>query len=370
MAKKNIFWNPAKMFSVCPDAKYYIAIGERSNGKTFGVKELALDDYLKRGKQLGYIRRWEEDLRKANTFYDDFINNPTRGNIIAKKTNGRYNGVRYFSRAWYLCRYDEAHEIEEADEKPFALAFALTAEEHYKSMAYPDIETIFLDEFMTRKIYLNDEFILFMSLISTIVRLRDTPRIFMAANTITTYNPYFVEMGIKNANRMQDGDIDVYTYGDSNLKVCIERTDALEKKTKKASNIFFAFDNPKLRMNTSGAYEVSIYPHLPFKYTPEEIKMFFFISFNHEIFQGEIIEHERLWICYIHRKTTEIRDDGKSIVYQEEVDPRRNYTRDIFHPHTRAEKVIAHFFATEKVFYQDNEVGESVSHFLNWASQL
>lgn len=370
MSKKEIFWNPYEMIRVCPDAKYYIAIGERSNGKTFGVKELALDDYLKRGKQLAYIRRWEDDFKKAATFYDDMINNETRGNIIATKTKGKYNGVRYTSRNWYLVHYDEKGEIDEMDEKPFAIAFALTMEEHYKSFSFPDIETIFLDEFMTRRTYVNDEFLLFMSLISTIVRLRDTPRIFMCANTITSYNPYFVEMGIKTAGKMKDGDIDVYTYGESALKVCIQRTDALEKKAKKASNIFFAFSNPKLRMNTSGAFEISIYPHLPFHYLPKEIKSHFFIQFNGETFHGEIIYHEKQLIAYIHRKTTPIKDEGRFMVFSEDVDPRRNYSRDIFHPHTRMGKIIATLFAMEKVFYQDNEVGESVNHYLNWASQL
>lgn len=368
--KKNMYWNPSRMFAIAPDAKYFIAIGERSNGKTFGVKEYAFDDYLKRGKQMAYIRRWEDDFRKADSFYADFVSNPTRGNIIATKTQGRYNGVKYRMRAWHLCHYDAKGEIDEMDEKPFAFAFALTQEEHYKSMSFPDVETIFLDEFMTRRLYVNDEFLMFTSIISTIVRLRDTPRIFMCANTITTYCPYFVEMGLRRVPKMEDGAIDVYQYGDSLLKVVVERTDALEKRTKKASNVYFAFDNPKLKMNTSGDWEVAIYPHLPFKYAPKEIKYQFFISFNNEVFHGEIIHHEKYWICYIHRKTTPIRDEGKYIVYQEDVSPKRNYSRNIMRPVTPMQKLIYSFFAKEKVFYQDNECGESVNHYLNWASDL
>ena len=360
------------MLHACPDAKYFIAIGERSNGKTFGVKEYAFDDYLKRGKKLAVIRRWLDDFKGKNgvSFYDDFIHNPTRGNIISQKSKGRWNSVKYQSQMWFLCRVNNAGEIEELDESPFAYAFAVTQSEHYKSVPFPDIETILFDEFMTRRIYVNDEFTLFMDILSTIIRLRDTPRVFMCANTISTYCPYFTEMGIKNVPKMKNGQMDIYTFGESTLKVIIERTDPMTKTGNKASNVYFAFDNPKLKMITEGAFEVSIYPHLPFKYLPKEIKYIYFIRFNNECFQCEIIKHERLWITYIHRKTTPIKEDERNVVYQEEWDARPNYARRLLHPCNRIQKVIARFFAREKVFYQDNDVGESISHYLDWQEQL
>lgn len=370
---KNVFWTPKRIMDACPKAKYYVVIGERSNGKTFGVKELAFDDYLKRGKQLAVCRRFDEDFKKASTLYDDFVHNPTRGNIIAKKTGGKWNAVKYYAGAWYLVHRKDPNvegDADFTDEKPFAYAFVISLEEHYKSMSFPDIEWILFDEFMTRRIYLNEEFILFTSLVSTIVRLRDTPKIFMCANTISTYCPHMREMGIRNFAKMQDGTIDIYEYGESGLQVAVERAESMEKRAKKPSNIYFAFDNPKLKMNTSGAWEVAIYPHCPFKYVPKEIKYIYFISFNEEVFQCEIVHHDKMWVTFIHRKTTPIKDDGKSIIYQEEQSPKRNYSRSILHPVTRMQKVVASFFAKEKVFYQDNEVGESINHYLNWCRSI
>lgn len=367
--EKIVFWTPNNMLRVCPTAKYFIAVGERSNGKTFGVKEYAFDDYLKRGKQLGVIRRWEDDFKGNNGkgFYNDFVNNPLRGNIIKTKSGGKWNSFKYTSGAWYLQRRNKDGEVEEEDEKPFALAFALTKTEHYKSIPFPDIETILFDEFMTRRLYINDEFLLFTDILSSIIRLRETPRIFMCANTISTYCPYMIEMGIRNFARMESGQIDIYEYGDNKqLKVCIERTDAMKKKGSKASNVFFAFDNPKLKMITEGSFEIAIYPHMPFQYIPKEIKYIYFIKFNYETFQCEIIHHEGNWITFIHRKTTPIKENEHNLIYQEEYDPRPNYARRILHPTNRLQNAIAKFFAKEKVFYQDNEVGESISHYLNW----
>ena len=45
------------------DAQYYMVIGERSNGKSFSVWDYALATYLKTGKQLAVIRRWQEDFK-------------------------------------------------------------------------------------------------------------------------------------------------------------------------------------------------------------------------------------------------------------------------------------------------------------------
>ena len=366
------FWTPHAMINACPDAKYFIAIGERSNGKTFGVKELAFDDYLERGKQFAVIRRWEDDFKGKNgpLFYDDFIHNPTRGNIIESKTKGKWNSVIYRAQMWYLQRVSKSGEVEAVDDTPFAMAFALTKAEHYKSVPFPNIETILFDEFMTRRMYVTDEFLLFTDILSTIIRLRDTPRIFMCANTISTYCPHFVEMGIKNVPKMKNGQMDIYTFGESALKVIIERTDPLIKTGKKASNVYFAFDNPRLKMISEGAFEVSVHPHLPFKYKPDEIKYIYFIKFNEECFQCEIIHHEGQWITYIHRKTTPIKEGEKAMIYQQEWSPLPNYSRRLLHPATRLQNAIAKFFAKEKVFYQDNDVGESISHYLNWQAKI
>ena len=47
------------------NATYSMAIGERSNGKTYAVLERILDNYLKSGltNQGAIIRRWAEDIK-------------------------------------------------------------------------------------------------------------------------------------------------------------------------------------------------------------------------------------------------------------------------------------------------------------------
>lgn len=354
------------------NALYNVIYGERSNGKTFAVLELIIQKFIDSNEQEQgvIIRRWEEDFRGKNGSqqFDNFIYNSTRGNIIEKMTKGKYNYVVYNSRRWYLANYiqDENGKGERiVCEKPFCIGLNLTADEHYKSLAFPQVTTILFDEFITRKLYLPDEFITFQSILSTIIRDRDNVTIFMCGNSINKYCPHFKEMGLKHIPQMKQGDIDVYDYGDSGLRVAVEYSDSPSKKGKK-SDKYFAFDNPKLKMITSGAWEIGLYPHLPKKYKPKDIRYTYFILFEDELLQCEIIQIDRESFTFIHRKTTPIKEDNKGLVYQQTPSIKNNYRVKINNVTNKLEKLIYSYFINDKVFYQDNETGEVVRNYLNW----
>lgn len=355
-------------------AKYNIIIGERSNGKSYSVQEYAIDRYLTTGKRTAMIRRWEQDYKGQNgkeTFGG--IIKSYDGKKISKMSKGLWNSIKYYSSAWYLCKIDEESDKVITDTKPFCCAFALTAQEHYKSTNYDDIDTVIFEEFLTRGMYLPDEFITFTNLLSTIIRDRDDVTVFMLANTVNKYAPYFKEMGLTNINKMKQGTIDVYEYGDSGLKVAVEYcASTASKGHSKKSDVYFAFDNPKLKMITQGDWELEIYPHLPYKYKSFNIKITYFIVFNRAVLQCEIIklpkteEHNKCVFTYIHRKTTELKNNKKDIVFQEEHSPYNKIRRRITAPTDEIGKYIYSFFKNEKVFYQDNEIGEIVRNYIMW----
>ena len=361
MAKPK-FWDIRNILS--KHAKYNVIFGERSNGKTYGVLQYGLEQYFEHGSRLGIIRRWEEDFRgkQANTMFDALIEN----GVVHKLSKGKWNSIIYQSHRWYLCKRDLMNPKNVViDEEPFAYAFALSSDEHYKSSSYPKIRTILFDEFLTRGTYLPDEFIKFTSILSTIIRLRDDVIIFMCGNTVNQYSPYFVEMGLTNVKNMTRGKIDLYSYGDSGLTVAVEFSDFPTKDKK--SNVYFAFNNPKLEMIKSGAWEMDIYPHLPVKYKPKDIEYMYFIVFDNQTLQCEIINIDDMSFTYIHRKTTEIKDnDGYYMVYSQETNPKPNYRKKITKPVYPIEKTIVSYFIKDKVFYQDNEIGELVRNYLEW----
>lgn len=344
-------------------ADYNVIFGERSNGKTYAVLYYCLEDYVKNGRQFAIVRRYRDDFTGKRG--EQIFAGLDKNKVVEKLTKGAWQRVRYYSSRWYFEKYDEKLDKWIMDSDCFAFGFAINTWEHDKMPSYPDIGNIFFDEFITRGFYLDDEFVLFANIISTIVRQRDNVKIFMCGNTVNKYCPYFAEMGLKEIKKMKQGDIQLYTYGESTLRVAVEYSDSPAKKKK--SDKYFAFNNPKLQMITGGAWEIALYPHLPYKYKPKDIYFTFFIEYDNEMLQGEMVNVNDTNFIYIHRKTTELKNKDDDIIYSQKFDPRANWRRRLTKPKYKWEQKIKFFFDNEKVFYQDNDVGELVRNYLKWS---
>ncbi|MFW3388541.1 UNVERIFIED_CONTAM: phage DNA encapsidation protein, partial [Kocuria sp. CPCC 205274] len=164
MAQK--YYNTAKIDK--KDAVYNVIFGERSNGKTYALLTKGLKNFVKTGKQMAYVRRWKEDItgRRASRLFSGLNENGE----VERITKGAFKGVHYWAGKWYLCNYDEAGKPVYADSDVVCFAFALSDGEHDKSTSFPNVGIIIFDEFLTNRLYLNDEFVLFMNTVSTIVR--------------------------------------------------------------------------------------------------------------------------------------------------------------------------------------------------------
>lgn len=344
------------------NAKFNVIFGERSNGKTYSVLKLAVENFIKTGKQLAIVRRFEEDYKgkRGATVFDGLVEN----NEISKLSKGKWNSVYYYSGRWYLCRYEDDARI--TCETPLAYGFAISSMEHDKSSSYPNITTILFDEFITRTFYLNDEFVLFMNTLSTIIRHRNDVTIFMLGNTVNQYCPYFQEMGLTNAKKMKEGDLDVYTYGTSGLIVAVERTLSGAKRGGKKSDVYFAFNNPKLRMITGGEWEIDVYPHAPCKILPKDIVYTFYIEFDGEVLQANIVVNESMIFCFVHRKTTGLKYKENDLIFSTGYSPLPTRLRNILKPTTKLGIRIKDLIDRDLVFYQDNTVGEVFANYLKF----
>lgn len=341
------------------NARYNLICGERSNGKTYAVVERCLERAIKHGEQFAYIRRWDEDI-KQTPLTDLF--NAFCGENLLKMTGYKWDRVVVRARKIYFAKYDEKTDTVITDAEPCGLAFALSRQEHYKGAGYPKITTVCFDEFITRTVYLPDEFVLFCNLLSTIIRQRDNVTIYMLGNTVNKYCPYFEEMGLKHIKNMRAGDIDVYTYGNSGLRVAVEYTQP--NATGKKSDVYFAFDNPKLNMITSGAWEMELYPHCPVKFDRNDIQFIYFIIFDGEIMQCEIVNKDGNFFTFIHEKTTPLQNPEKDLIFSFEQKAAPNWRINLCKPSLPVEKQVYSFFVSGKVFYATNEVGEVVRNYL------
>lgn len=362
--KKFEFYNIRKLLKSYPDAFYYVVFGERSNGKTWSALDYGLERYRKTGEQFAYIRRWGEDIRKKNL--SNLFSGHAENGRISELFGGEWNQIYYGSSKFYLEHRDENGNITRSEDN-CGFAFDLNSMEHYKSTSFPRVTTIIFDEFMSRNGYLPNEWILFANTLSTIIRHRDNVKIIMLGNTVNRYCPYFSEMGLNHIKDQKPGTVDVYHYGDSGLTVVTEYTGTSIRHGGKASDVYFSFDNPELKMITGGAWEISIYPHLETKYRPKDVVVNFFISFEEDLLHGEVISLDSGPFIFIHRKTTPIKDEDNDIVYTTQPDVRWNFRMCLTKHSDRLSLFILKCLRENKIFYSTNEVGEVFRNYVMWS---
>ena len=366
MKKKSKYYDIRAMMQAYPDAKYYMAIGERSNGKTYSALDYVLDNYFEKGEQFAYLRRFSEDIKAKNL--NQLFSAHIKNGAIEKKSGGLWNSMTYNAGKFNLLMIptvDMEADIVKSTE-PCGFAFDLNGVEHYKSISFPNVTTIVFDEFLSRKGYLPNEFQLLMNAISTIIRDRDNVKIIMLGNTVNKYCPYFTEMGLTHVKNQSQGSIDLYKYGGTELQVAVEYCKSSKESGGKLSDVYFAFDNPQLQMITSGAWEIAIYPLLEKKYRPKDVQFTVFFSFDGNILQGELIAKESEFFMFVHPKTTEIKNPDKDIVYCDKPDQRWNWKTCLTKQSDRLSTSIIKLIRENKIFYANNETGEIFRNYLIW----
>lgn len=356
--------NGKKMFSPVSllsqyDARYYMIFGERSNGKTYGALFESLLDYFDHGRPFAVVRRYHEDLlrRRAYRLMAPLVSD----GWIELMSGGEWDGVYYNGGMWYAKKTLENGKEIKAD-APFAYAYELTQQEHDKSSGDLPFENIVVDEIIART-YLPDEFVLLMNTLSTIIRNKDDVRIWLCGNSINPFGcPYWNEMGLTHAREMKPGAVEVYTYGQSDLRVCVHRTEPSGDKA--SSAVYFAFDNPKLSMITSGEWEIDLYPHIPHKIRPADIRFSFFIEYDKQLLQLNVIKKENAEYLTVHPKTTEIKSPERELVFCLEASPYRNRRQYINRPADKRGQAIWDLIRQGRVFFSDNMTGELYRNFM------
>ena len=389
MAKSKYF-DIKNTLKQAPDCKYYVIFGERSNGKSYSTLSYFIEDFFKSGfkKAFAYLRRWREDIKIANLneVFKSIESNDNGINNIELITKGQYNHVHLNQYKYYLSKIDDNGEIIDIVNEPMGYIFCLSESERKKSTGYPSVHHILLEEFISEGLPMLNEFIHFKSIISTIVRNDDKADIFLLGNTINKYNVYFTEFGLKNAKNQKKNTIDIYQYQSDDgriLNLACEYADFPDRKNTKKSNIYWAFNNKDNAMIINGEWQIKAYPHLEYYYVHKDIKLIYFIKFDNEIFQCEIIKvndnketriindtdtiysNKNVLFTYIHEKTTPIKYPHKHYIYQEKADSHHNYKIGIGCSNDELDRFIASFFYDNKVFYQDNNVGNAIESYLN-----
>lgn len=343
------------------DYTYSIIMGMRSNGKTYTTLKKLLKVYAETGAQIGIVRTWSDDFKGKGgvTLFEPMVQDGT----IEEFFNGEYQTVVYKSQRWYLAKVDEKSKVTLAPE-PFAWAFALTTMVHDKGSSYPKIKNVVYDEFMTDGYQPEGLVDAFKNCISTIVRDKDDVRIFMLANTVNLYSPFFDEMGI-DTHTLTQGEIMEYRYADNKyLTVGVEYCAPVMRTEKQ--NKYFAFGRSSSSdMITTGKWQIPEYPRTPFSYKPKDIKFCAFVKHKNLVIQLDVVKGPYYYICVAHKKTTPIQRPDRDIIYDNSYQGlERNIIKNIYIDTSEFSRRLMLLKLEHKFYYDDNVTGETIRNWL------
>ena len=239
-------------------APWNVVLSERSDGKSLWYLKEIVIDYFKTGHRFAYVRRFEDNIKQkdVNLYFSD-------PNFISWLQKGTpFTGIKCIRGALYLMGPDD-------NGKNVALEligwpFAVNVQEKYKSLHFENCYNILMEEFITPKLYLYNEFIEFCNLISTCCR-SGKYRAILLGNTVARDCPYLLEMGV-NLFTTEPGKVyqaDLPQLDGGKIRCLFDYVLPGEKKT-------FFFGRAEKNI-VKGDFDADPQPHMFFKYKDADL---------------------------------------------------------------------------------------------------
>ena len=195
MKSESKYWDINR--TLTHNALFYVIVGNRSAGKSYGCKKKGIENFIKKKEQFIYVRRYEKDLKDSiPTFFDDLIKNNEFPDFEFK-----VDGFKLYCRL----KVDEEKKVAWTKDDICGYGVILSTADNKKSISYPSVTMIMYDEFMldsesSMQRYLKNEPRTLMNLYETVARPgTEHPRcvLFMLSNSISINNPYFLIWDLK-----------------------------------------------------------------------------------------------------------------------------------------------------------------------------
>lgn len=330
-----------------------LLLGERANGKSFAVKELLIKNAYKKDEQFGYLRRYNEDTKDylVTEYFSDVIKNKNGHEYIKEWTNGEYTTVTAYRKSIYFANYDE-----DADKiirgKKIGRMFGLSASEHYKSLAFPEIKAIVYEEFVTNAYYLPNEPKLMLNFMSTVFR-HERGKVYCIGNKVSRINPFFGEWQLNMINRQKIGTVDTYHVKDEDgneTRIAVYMTHTLKVN----SGMFFG---NAAKAITGGEWDTNEQPHLHGHRDDYNLIYTTVFKYDRTTFLMEFLqsrENPNDFTWYVTPKTSPIQRDTRVVANSYNIS---NLCTIGFVPLTKAEQTIFNMLRQGKVCYCDNLTG-------------
>ena len=290
-------------------AQYNILLGERSNGKSYAVKEECIRQaWEDPDHKFILLRRWDLEV-KPSLAESYFMDAP-----ISVITEDKCDGVSVYAGKIYLTKMND-DRTKAVKIKQIGYTRGLSIEQHYTSGVYSDVKNIIFEEFISRDYYLPKEPLKLMQFVSTVAR-RNLISVWMIGNTISRLCPYFTEWQLTNIPRQKQGTIDTYSYKTDQINDEGQRVEVLIavefcENSGRNSSMFFGSST---KMITGGSWQSEEVPHLKkqiTKYT--EIYHIVIKVMNFKFFCRLLTDDKGAAVWYIEPKTSDIPDSERVI---------------------------------------------------------
>ena len=351
--KRKQYVKSKEMKAHLKDSDILCVLGERSNGKSYCAKNLVLNYCLKNNKEFVYLRRYDLDV-KDSLCVGYFGDCP-----VETMTAGEYSCIDVFRKGIYFSTIDENGKVKHGQKVGYC--HALSGAEHYKSLAFPDVDYIIYEEFVSQDgRYLFNEPSKLQQYISTIFRHRKG-KVILIGNTISRICPYYNEwnLGVSKMKLGEVSDINFHNDNGDDTRVKVWLTDSLNYN----SGMFFGLPAKNI---TKGAYDVTEQPHLPKRLTQYKKLYNLVVEYNEFKFLCSLLQDKTegslLW--FIEPKTTEIKAGTRVISNRFYSNPL--VTNSFRKPLSEVEARIFNLFFIGKVCYADNLTGTEFNNIIGY----
>lgn len=356
MANKRFnYVSTKKLKSVLEYADFLILLGERSNGKSFASKSLAFQECYNNNRKLIILKRFNLETKDSQivNYFNDIP--------IQEITNGKYTCVDVYRKEIWLSNINEkTNKVQH--EKKLGYIHSLSADSHYKSLSFPDVDYILFEEFVASdNQYIYNESNRLLNYVSTIARHRKV-KVLMIGNTISRICPYYSEWELTGIKGQKQGTVETYIKKNDNgddTKISVYLTDSLNFN----SGMFFGNVGKSI---TKGAYEVQEYPHLNESINHFKILYQFVLEYNEFKFLCQLLEHNTnsdyiTW--FVQPKTSNIKNNTRVFSNKYDMNPLYSQSfRDCFNN----EKRIITMLLNKRVCFSDNLTGTEFNSLIKY----
>lgn len=356
MSRKKQYYNIENMLKT--NAQYMMLLGQRSNGKSYQAKETVLKAAYENDYKFVYLRRWREDIKvKSVQAYFGDVN-------VSKITNKEWTGIKAWNGDLYFSRTNENGEEEKSES--IGRYCALNEAERYKSWVFTSDKTyyayIIYEEFITDKVYLQNEPTTLQQFVSTVARHKEL-HCMLIGNTLSRVCPYFNEWCLDGVLNQKQGTIEIYHFHvqETIIDIAVEYCTNANFENK----MFFG---QAAKQIVTGEWDTTDVPKLPRKQYEYECIYKVLIIYQKFAFMVELLiePKEGGKICFVYpykRKFDKVEDiKNKRIITNTFSDlPYINCKLDIT---KKAEYYIAECFRMDKVCYSDNMTGSDFKNVM------